>query len=249
MQAVSIIFPVLGAYQERRYQNRLPRKTYEASLASRDSSDSSNSEALQTLLQTDTQRLLNFAAKKDFSAENILFLRAVLDFKAKWQNAWAQRSGPEPMERSLSFKEAAYLYYTLVNVTTAKFPINIESHVYTMLKDTFAGVSYSAAAKAVNPVAPWEDSDTESLRGMIAESVDTTTTANSTDAILPLERINLADAHKDGHGGPTIRINACEDNDGVPADFSLTVFDDAYASILYLVLTNTWTRYNDATGN
>lgn len=240
MQAVAIVFPLIGAYQEHKYIKRPRTLSYSSSVTNRSNSDTS---ALEVTLLTSCDRLLSFAAHKEFSAENVLFLRAVLEYKAKWERFFeTEFTSPAAVtELREAFKEAAYIYYKLIDPRTAKFNINIESSILNKLRAIFATAVYTAATKS-NVVTPWDDS--ESAQGiMVPSSPDR---QPSVEAV-PMQTFNLHDAHAVRKEGPTIRIAAVQvGRQDVPAGFGLGVFDEAYASIHYLVLTNTWAKYLEA---
>lgn len=83
--------------------------------------------ALEKVLTTDPHPLLKFAATKDFTAENILFLMAVRD----WREAWLTES------RSIMFSQAVDVYAKKIHEDIAEFPINIEWQIKSKLDKIF----------------------------------------------------------------------------------------------------------------
>lgn len=100
--------------------------------------------AFDKCLAEDSRPLFRFAASKEFSGENIMFLDAVRDWKASWATL-SDRLGQgynwdlDPSGHQLHlFRRAVGIYVTCVDLDSAQFPINIESQIYARLHDTFA---------------------------------------------------------------------------------------------------------------
>lgn len=123
-------------------------------------------EALQFQVRRRITPLANFAARRDFTAENIQFLREVKDFKRKW------RPTNVPAVDLLAFHasqldmylHAARIFFELVHTVTASCSINIDSKIYSALKYMFRGLRYEppTASSSKRPsttdsdAAPWE---------------------------------------------------------------------------------------------
>ncbi|KAA8642758.1 uncharacterized protein ATNIH1004_009510 [Aspergillus tanneri] len=160
MEAVTIFFPCYEVVSSRWHRDRIlgeieawNEKKTNAMDESRSGTSRSNSElsrvselyslkALEKCLEDDSSALLQFAASKEFSGENIVFLNYVRDWKASWARTTA--SNPEydwnrdPRHYRLHFfKVAVEIYTVCVNLKTAEFPINIESRVYSNLTEMF----------------------------------------------------------------------------------------------------------------
>ncbi len=98
-------------------------------------------EALEKALATNPAPLLQFAATKDFTAENIIFLIAVRD----WRFGCAiQKSG------STMFSHAAQIYANSVSETLADFPINIEWSIKSRLDTIFGSAVSSESARSAH---------------------------------------------------------------------------------------------------
>ena len=239
MQAVAIVFPIVAARHEVGCSSLTAKRPYDCSSRV----GRSASEELYAALTGNFEQLLDFAADKEFSAENILFLRAVIDYKAKWMNTLGPNSAANSKASTLrkdAFSEAAYIYHKLVHPTTAKFNVNLESDVYRSLEGTFAGVPYTITnCKNRDLVVPWEDTASTSAMITPQDSAESITMA-------PFELGNVQLLSRDGWAasGDTVK-GALE----IPIDFSFSVFDEAYRSITRLVLTNTWPRYVKAYGS
>lgn len=178
-------------------------------------------QALESSIENNIESLITWAATKEFTAENTIFIREVRNHKKKWSSVKVMSA----VQRRQMFDEASLIYFTLVNPFTAETPINIEYKVFKSLQDVFACVEYDpymprsmtpdemgSPGLRENVVCPWEDtlSRPASISSAITES------------------------------------NVSSEKSIVPMEFNIDTFDAAYDSIKYLVFTNTWPRYVDA---
>lgn len=247
MQAVSIIIPIIDALKARRVERKLggPLLDSQNSLTAKEKNRDYSMASLEYQISNNVDPLLRWAAQKEFTAENIVFLRAVLDFKRKWSVA-ASRGHLTNDQLHERYEEAALIYFTLVNPLTAKFNINIDYGTYLELERMFAGVSYaplgddnSATArysKTENIITPWDDVEEFSIASRCS---DGELINNDIDRLYPIPiteiRASIDDTLRQSSLGlPHIHI---------PSAFSLEVFDKAYHSIRHDVFLNTWMRY------
>lgn len=178
-------------------------------------------QALDFSIEHSIEPLITWAASREFTAENTIFLREVRNFRKKWSPLTTVTTA----QRRQMFTEASLIYFTLINPFTAESPINIEYKIFKTLQSVFAGVEfdpYMPRSKTPddvknpvlreNVVCPWEDTFSRPA------SIDSNHTASSTSSTRSL----------------------------VPSEFTDEVFDAAFESIKYLVFTNTWPRYVDA---
>jgi hypothetical protein len=169
----------------------------------------------------EVEPLIAWAATREFTAENTIFLREVRNFKKKWGSLKSVTTA----QRRQMFNEASLVYFALVNPFTAETPINIEYKIFKTLQNIFAGVEFDpymprsktpddlrSPVLRENVVCPWEDTLSRPA------SLDSNVTASTTSSTRNV----------------------------VPSDFTEEVFDAAFESIKYLVFTNTWPRYVDA---
>lgn len=171
--------------------------------------------SFEETLATNPGPLLLFAAKKDFSAENILFLMRVREFRSKWQNqdcvGSASRESGIPC-----FVDAAKIWFDMVRKKTDVFAfagiseINIRWQIYKALEGMFEGVS------------------AEQLRENIGDG-----RFPSTRGAVELVRRTSGPAC-DEH----VRVGVT-----VPRGFGKDVFDRAESEIRTMVLHNTWPRF------
>ncbi|KAH8649593.1 hypothetical protein BGZ61DRAFT_524700 [Ilyonectria robusta] len=190
-------------------------------------------EALEYVLDRNPGPLQRFSALRDFSGENIAFLRAVSEWKyslppevhdpiqikdAKLQELVRER-----------FNSALRIYIDFISSRDAKFQINISSQDLKKLETIF-------------------ESCARSLYGETRE-VDLATPFNSFPMTTPV-RSSAASSHGSETGIMAESINetdAIGDKamywGDIPDGFDATVFHEAEASIKYLVFTNTWPKF------
>jgi hypothetical protein len=180
-------------------------------------------QALEFSIEHSIEPLIAWAAQKEFTAENCIFLREVRNFKKKWGSLKTVTTA----QRRQMFNEASLIFYTLVNPFTAEIPINIEYKIFKTLQTMFASVEFDpymprsktpddvkSPVARDNVVCPWEDTLSRPA------SIDSNITSSSTASARTI----------------------------VPSDFTEEVFDPAFESIKYLVFTNTWPRYVELAG-
>ncbi|KAJ5178692.1 hypothetical protein N7492_001902 [Penicillium capsulatum] len=120
------------------------------------------------------------------------------------------------------FNRALHIYAEFISTSHAEFPINISSQDLNKLAAIFdrpARLLYGEPEQGVNPISPFD-----SPRGFPFEPPSPTSSEGSEKTIHDIKN----------------RIQYCGE---VPEEFDASVFDDAEASIKYLVLTNTWPKF------
>ena len=108
-------------------------------------------EALEKAIAANPAPLLQFAATKDFTAENIIFLIAVRD--------WRLECAAQQQSRSMMVSRAAEIYANSVSEALAEFPINIEWPIKSRLDAIFgSAVSNNSPRSAhFNDAVPFSD--------------------------------------------------------------------------------------------
>ncbi|TPX12655.1 uncharacterized protein E0L32_000832 [Thyridium curvatum] len=203
--------------------------------------------ALEHVLERNPAPLQQFAALRDFSGENIAFLLSVAGWKSDGIAAAARRGSKgdaeaEQVSARERFNSALRIYVGFVSARQAEFQVNLSSADQKHLDSVFgeaARVLYGdmvAAEEEVDPATPFEmvsvrrpppagvPSDAGSEKGIMGEATATTTTTTTADDLTAI-------ADRAFYWGD------------IPAGFGEGVFDDAEASIKYLVLTNTWPKF------
>ncbi|ORY05914.1 hypothetical protein BCR34DRAFT_42185 [Clohesyomyces aquaticus] len=173
--------------------------------------------ALEATIEKNIEPLIAWAAEKEFTAENTIFLRQVRN----WKNKWAPLTTVTTAQRRQMFTEASLIFFTLVNPFTAETPINIEYKIFHALQDLFSTVEFDpyeptgrsgtpdSTRDKENVVCPWEDTLDRPA------SIKSEVSASSVSSTRSL----------------------------VPSQFTENIFDAAFESIKYLVFTNTWPRF------
>ena len=184
-----------------------------------------NMSALENTLEKNVEPLLQWAARREFTAENIVFLKAVRDFKRKWR-AVANTGVNHDRVRLELFEDAAYIYFSCVDHITAAFNINVESSIYHKLKNTFRGVrvcdrALDSPISDHSEVCPFDDLRPLAMGvgGKVAVAEAYTLPTTEIESLIPGQQVF------------------------VPEEFNIHIFDDAFRSVKYLVFTNTWQRY------
>jgi hypothetical protein len=181
--------------------------------------------------------LLQWACETDLTAENIVFLRSVRDFKKKWITAESRGDLDETQQRE-QFEDAALIWFKLINPLTARFNINIDYRTFLDLEQIFRGVRYepffeedsSKSVQSENVIAPWVDYE----RPTSQYYEDCKISDIDKLYVLPITEIHLTD-------GSITSLDASLFQ--VPDSFTTDVFDQAYDIVRTDVFHNTWLRY------
>ncbi|KAK1985854.1 hypothetical protein LZ30DRAFT_778769 [Colletotrichum cereale] len=180
--------------------------------------------ALEYVLDKNPEPLRKFSALRDFSGENIAFLSAVGEWKASIPRT------PDAKEKSAElarerFNRALRIYTEFISPHHAEFQINIASQDLKRLDKVFgnaARILYGyQTERFMDPVVPFEDAPWGPDSPLDGSDGNVLTRYASGDRI-------------------TDRVQYWGD---IPEEFNARVFDDAEASIKYLVLTNTWPKF------
>ncbi|KAF4333976.1 hypothetical protein FBEOM_12200 [Fusarium beomiforme] len=187
--------------------------------------------ALENILERNPEPLQQFSALRDFSGENIAFLRAVAEWKsslpAHFRGSSNQDSPATQVLIHERFNSALRIYATFISTRDAEFQVNLSSNDLKKLENIFepsARVLYGDK-RAVDPALPFESFNMTSLANVNSSA---TSTHGSEDGIFSISRELNGSVLWWGD---------------IPDRFDGSVFDDAEASIKYLVLTNTWPKF------
>ncbi|RYP14492.1 hypothetical protein DL765_006328 [Monosporascus sp. GIB2] len=182
--------------------------------------------ALENALRNNPRPLLEFAALKDFSGENISFLSHVAD----WRRGWVSSTLDPATLKYEQFIQAIRIYSHFISLECSQFPINISSRLAKELRETF-----DSAANMLNRR---DGTQSASATPFDPSCSSTTDLCKTSDLEGTLGKANLQSvtrmADLTGDGRPDV---------SVPDSFSPTVFDAAEGEIKYLVLTNTWPKF------
>jgi hypothetical protein len=178
MQLLSVFFPLLDAKRHEAPKPvpitdlplAIPHTKMELELHQPSARDIYSMASLEMQISKNLDPLLRWAAEKEFTAEDIIFLRAVRDFKRKWAMIQKRNGNYLPSDAQRErFEDAALIFFKLVNPSTATFNINIDYRTFKELEVLFQGLHYEPydsdnnsmksddSRKTENLVAPWED--------------------------------------------------------------------------------------------
>lgn len=176
-----------------------------------------NIAAMEKALEKNAPELLEFAATKQFTGENIVFLTRVRAWKEQWVRA-ASVKNPMTLEaKSRLYQAGKEIFDRNISLHTSQFPINLESKVYQDLESIFGSRVTSSLTSIITPFADlWEKTEMKSSKAGFEEI------------------IRLDERTKPGGSDDTL---------STPYGFDEQVFDSAERSIKYMVFTNTWGRY------
>lgn len=247
MQAVSIIVPIIDALTARSVKRKLagPSSDSQGSFSVKEKNKDYSMASLEYQISNNVDPLLRWAAQKEFTAENILFLRDVIDFKRKWSIATNRGHLTDDQLRE-RYEEAALIYFTLINPSTAKFNINIDYRTYNELERMFSGLVYvpfcddrssiSKTSQSENIITPWADVEEFSAS---PRASDEGITNSDIDKLYRLPVTEIRASIDDMPRQSSIDLPYLY----IPPTFSLEVFDKAYESVKQDVFLNTWVRY------
>ena len=212
--------------------------------------------ALEKALIVNPIPLLHFAATKDFTGENIVFLMQVRDWHAIWQRFLGTDNKLTADAKTTLYDIALEIYVSSVHEKTAEFPINIESKIKRELDTVFEAAASERRPYRDDSIAdPFKDS-----------SIPVPFRRQSVDLALPKNMRRILDRAISDDSQPTLTNNSQEDmmpskNPRFEANpcvrppvrrteaakmipgFDEHVFDQAERSVKYLVLTNTWQKF------
>lgn len=214
--------------------------------------------ALEKALAVNPQPLLQFAATQDFTAENIVFLMHVRQWHTEWERAITHDNGGgggggtiSAVDRGRLSKMALEIYMTSVCETTAEFPVNIAGRIRSALDDIFRSRvpdtrgsststfnSFDAAPAVAVPMTGLKSVQHIVMRREVStDSGDTLWEVSSSSSSAPSSPV------KPKFDAQTAGAAVVESEIGTAGEgITKSVFDEAEASIKYLVLTNTWQK-------
>jgi hypothetical protein len=185
---------------------------------------------LENALRTNAVPLLQFAALRDFSGENISFLTHLAD----WRRAWLHLSVSTTQHRRQQFIAAVSIYAHFVSPSISEFSINISHANMAALRDLFEDAASRifrkrSIASTYSPT-PFEE---------IPPDSDSTIDLRSGVNLDIFSRANINSVANMARPCYEDVLTAYQ----IPDAFKETVFDAAEKEIKYLVLTNTWPKF------
>ncbi|CAG1996116.1 unnamed protein product [Fusarium graminearum] len=194
-------------------------------------------EALEYVLERNPEPLQQFSALRDFSGENIAFLRAVAEWKSSLPPSVRDPEKiKEPDVQELvreRFNSALRIYTSFISSRDAEFQINLSSQQQRKLETVFensARILFGDKG-TVDPALPFETFQMTTTANKVKSSAASTN--GSETGIMSTESVNDSGNQSD---------KALYWGD-IPEGFDATIFDDSEGHIKYLVLTNTWPKF------
>lgn len=201
-------------------------------------------DALEHTLVKNPEPLQQFSALKDFSGENIAFLRRVAEWKVrhygikmsdgrKMSDKVAAAITDEADIRE-AFEDGLHIYVDYVSNRGAEFQVNLASADFKKLAAVFepaARIIYGEDATP-DPATPFE------VPGWRIDEAGGETKSDGVSRTS--SQTALGEPGSPGLTGTLDRVRFWGD---IPDSFGESVFDDAEMHIKYLVLTNTWPKY------
>ncbi|RYP39867.1 hypothetical protein DL767_001986 [Monosporascus sp. MG133] len=181
--------------------------------------------AMENALRNNPRPLLEFAALKDFSGENISFLSHVAD----WRRGWVSLTLDPPTLKYEQFIQAMRIYSHFISLECSQFPINISSRLGKELRETFDSAANMLNRREGTQLASATPFDSSGSSTELWKTSDLEGTLGEANLQSVMRMADLT-----GDGRPDVPI---------PDSFSQTVFDAAEGEIKYLVLTNTWPKF------
>lgn len=226
--------------------------------------------SLEKALAINPLPLLHFAASKDFTAENIIFLMRVREWRQAWATAPRDPVDGELTEnaRNTLFRLAVEIYMVCVLDTISDFPININASIRTKLDQIFEHavpegkkrISSDSGSSMfdgnTNSYLSQLDSEVKRVTLVREKSDNSGTTIWSTKPRSPNDSswseksptFTAASANTSDVDMPIFQPHPAISPLGsarakIRDGFDQSVFDAAEASVKYLVLTNTWRKF------
>jgi len=204
--------------------------------------------ALENTLRTNAAPLLEFAALKDFSGENVSFLTHVAD----WRRYWFIPKASMADHRRQQFVAAAHIYARFISLEFSEFPINISSREMKRLYkifDSTAVVLYrnkrgSLSSEISDSVTPFDNVQPDDVSTTHSHNAPPSPTG-STFGLKDLDALRRANFRAVSRLDGLYSDEKFGDIE-VPEAFAEVIFDLAESEIKYLVLTNTWPKFVNA---
>ncbi len=206
---------------------------------------------LEKALVKNPTPLLYFAASKEFTGENIIFLVQVRDWRAAWNRAVQDFGIVTGHARSFLFSMAVNIFATSIYTKTAEFPVNMEGKIRTRLEDVFASAVSVTKQFDENIVDPFNRRSVSSIRLKPLQNLPSRPdfdvseprcsdlehiASQSQESILPY-------TSNTGLRMVPVILKSMAD---IPVKFDEHIFDEAERSIKYMVFTNTWPKFVDS---
>ena len=218
--------------------------------------------------ENDRKSLQDFACKREFTGENIMFLTRVHDFHGHWVVLYNGSPYIPAAAMRRMFVVAVTIFAHLVCTDTASVYINIEGRIYKALDAILgdAARAYMSATRGSGPIlSPFgetifdtantnEFSASISMTSNSSVHLDGVSLNSSTGGSMTAQTITPVSTHSSGDAlvaplEPFSHLNdwagnSVIDNFDIADGFDQEIFNDAYESVKNLVYAQTWRRFN-----
>lgn len=242
MEFVTVFFPLLEVYESNRdrkatlaaiaewEEGRHASKSLQSVLLSNGSTndtesqkrrDLHNMQALERALEFHARELLEFAATKQFTGENIVFLTRVRAWKERWNQAALAKTPIPHKTRTKLYEAGKEIFDRNISLHTSQFPVNLESRFYQDLESIFGSNVLRSPGSIITPFTElWEMTGRRDNKAAFEDITELDDLSTKSDSFMDMQAMRY--------------------------DFDGTVFDQAERSVKYMVFTNTWSRYLEA---
>ncbi|KAL1653837.1 hypothetical protein SLS61_003622 [Didymella pomorum] len=203
--------------------------------------------ALENALRSNAAPLLQFAALKDFSGENVSFLTHVAD----WRRYWFTPKGSTAEHHRSQFIAATHIYARFISLEFSEFPINISSREMKRLYNVFDSAAValyrnkrgSLSSETSDSATPFDSVQPDDASQ--AHSHAPPSPSGSTFGLRDLDALGRANLRAVSRLGELYNDDKFAEIE-IPDTFAEVIFDPAESEIKYLVLTNTWPKFVNA---
>ncbi|PWW75453.1 hypothetical protein C7212DRAFT_344823 [Tuber magnatum] len=246
MEFVILLFPIFEIWRFKKRQRKVREEPVHTGFSKYSLA------ALEKALRDNIEQLEEFAATKDFTGENIVFLKRVRSWKEQWRSEVNSRNGeiPSPVFSAL-YNTAEEIFRTLVHREASDFPLNLDDDIYLALDQVFG---HSTPGLRQNPSTDCFNTFPKAITAPFANDV----AANA--RCLPERKGFREIRKKDSEAGAGVVAPEIDPDCSTPSRIcSLkstplpwiagdleTIFDGAEVVVKQMVLTNTWIRYVDS---
>jgi len=252
MEFVVLLFPIFEIYEHSRRHKRLSAILSQHPHLTVAFSAKYTHRALElTLGSSGVDDLEEFAVTKDFTGENIIFLRKVTAWKKKWlvseQNSVSGMI-QAPVIRAL-YDTAEQIYLQSISRVHSSFPLNLEDDIYLTLAGIFCGETNATSShiypyhNLLDSFSPYNANQITPLAGGTNSLVPRPPPASVGPNVGSQNRSQTKWSPLGGirRGGES---TVCEGEviPVIPTSFTVEVFDRAEKAVMGMVLMDTWIR-------
>ncbi|KXT07127.1 hypothetical protein AC578_2315 [Pseudocercospora eumusae] len=241
-QVVLLGFPLHGVYKKRKMAHRTSSVFSEAH-------PDLSIKMMRDVIHYNFDDFADYAARTKLNAEMVIFLRDVKQWKATWMPNDRVRALNGREDWVKCYKHAALLYFKLVDMNTAPFPINLDARTRRGLERAFADARYVSPNHSVLEKATahaWEEQNPRLTMPMMtpAEMKEVKITLEDAEASIIITSPEAASSSEsDSKSLSILEFLSVDDHVATPAMFSMDVFDAAYKEVERDCFQNTYTDY------